>query len=65
MFALELEFSFFEFFRVPAVQDDVEAVHGKLLDDTKINAIIGSWYENSGNVALEVTLYGGRASLEV
>lgn len=43
-FSLELNLFFLELLRVPAVQDDIEAVGGMFSGDTKADSIAGSCY---------------------
>ena len=58
VFSFELDFCSLELFRVPAVQDDIEAVGGKFLRDAKADAIASSCYQSPGTVAVQVALYG-------
>ncbi len=65
MLVLEQGFCSFELFGISAMQDDVEAVSGKLLGNTATDAITGSGYQSPGSVAVEIALDRGGSSVEV
>lgn len=56
--SLELGFGPLKLFGIPAMQDDIEAVHCKLVCDSRTDALTSSCYQRPGSIAMEVALYG-------